>query len=510
MTSVLVLVVIVTQTNIVISLTKFPTSVRRKLLAITLYRDAYGDDSNFTQTQQHDVSVTTMESDKMQEERAIPNFIPSEDKQYRIDELKIKHELAAGTIMVMATSSPELCINCVSTFITDGDIGIGTIVGSTVFNVLVVTACCGFFAYSAIKVDVFLLSRDCFFYALSIVGLIVVIYDHQIVWHEAALMLAGYFIYLACKLLLKFLKSLELNVDSLFSFVSVMYSSDLMSKKMRLVAQNIKIQFLKVSGYAHNNFADELTEITPLFKRIESLDSHKYNYISCNSDVEVKLSEDDDKFNHHDECATSPWKLPKESNILIYIMRWPITFILWCSIPDCRIFGNFYILSFINCVAWILSLSYLIASMLTNVDSIMGMIFLGGCTSMPDAVYSIMAAMKGNADVGLSNAISANIYDILLCLGLPWSARTLIVPLISGQPSITLKSTGITYSAISLIATLAIFYILLSINRFKLDKKTGVICVVFYVLFLIFTFLLELDLPIPINFITIVSINGLI
>lgn len=128
-------------------------------------------------------------------------------------ELRISHELTAGTIMVMATSSPELCINCVSTFISEGEIGIGTIVGSTIFNVLIVTACCGLFATSAIKVDVSLLSRDCFFYALSIVGLITVIYDHHIMWHEAVLMVAGYFIYLAC----------EFSLPSLRNYLSLIF-----------------------------------------------------------------------------------------------------------------------------------------------------------------------------------------------------------------------------------------------------------------------------------------------
>lgn len=114
-------------------------------------------------------------------------------------ECKIKHERAAGTILVIATSSPELCISYVSAFITDGDIGIGTIVGSSVFNILAVTACCGLFAQSVIKVDVYLLSRDCIFYALSIIGLIAVIYDQLIMWYEAVLMITGYGVYLISK-----------------------------------------------------------------------------------------------------------------------------------------------------------------------------------------------------------------------------------------------------------------------------------------------------------------------
>lgn len=55
-------------------------------------------------------------------------------------------DVAGATFMAIATSCPELFINCVGTFVTEGDLGVGTIVGSAVFNVLAVPACCGLFA----------------------------------------------------------------------------------------------------------------------------------------------------------------------------------------------------------------------------------------------------------------------------------------------------------------------------------------------------------------------------
>lgn len=52
-------------------------------------------------------------------------------------------DICGATFMAGATSSPELFVNVIGTFITEGDIGIGTIVGSAVFNILAVAACCG-------------------------------------------------------------------------------------------------------------------------------------------------------------------------------------------------------------------------------------------------------------------------------------------------------------------------------------------------------------------------------
>lgn len=48
--------------------------------------------------------------------------------------------------MAVGTSSPELFVNLVGTFITKGDIGVGAIVGSAVFNILAVTGISGLVA----------------------------------------------------------------------------------------------------------------------------------------------------------------------------------------------------------------------------------------------------------------------------------------------------------------------------------------------------------------------------
>ena len=154
-----------------------------------------------------------------------------------------------------------------------------------------------------------------------------------------------------------------------------MYSSDIMSEKMKLIARKIKIQFSKVSSqlyYAEDYDDDKVTEITPLFMRDESIYNqyHKYRRDEENIKLDVeyeKLNEDDD-----DDCATNPWKLPRRSSLLLFILKWPITFILWCTIPDCRRYEKFFIVTFINCVAWILCLSYLIASMIANVGKFYG------------------------------------------------------------------------------------------------------------------------------------------
>lgn len=59
---------------------------------------------------------------------------------------------------------------------------------------------------------------------------------------------------------------------------------------------------------------------------------------------------------------------------------------------------------------------------------------------------------------------------------------------------ITLKSKGISYSIISLLTTLAALYFSLVMNKFKLDRKVGVSCLIFYLLFIVFAWLIDMNI----------------
>lgn len=110
--------------------------------------------------------------------------------------------------MAAAASSPELFINAVGTFLTKSDIGVGTIVGSAVFNILAVPACCGLFAGQVIFLDWWPVSRDSLMYAVSVISLIVVLQDGKIMWYEALALVLAYMIYIAGKYITIFFDSI--------------------------------------------------------------------------------------------------------------------------------------------------------------------------------------------------------------------------------------------------------------------------------------------------------------
>lgn len=107
---------------------------------------------------------------------------------------------------------------------------------------------------------------------------------------------------------------------------------------------------------------------------------------------------------------------------IMWIITWPIHLVFLFTIPDCDKpkFKKWFPLTFIMCIIWIGSLSYIVAWMITIIgtkndnivtstanfdpflgdtlkipDSVMGITFLAAGTSVPEAVSSVIVAKQG-------------------------------------------------------------------------------------------------------------------
>jgi K+-dependent Na+/Ca+ exchanger-like protein len=110
---------------------------------------------------------------------------------------KLPSNVAGASLMAMGSSSPELAIALFALFLGGGehsDVGIGTIVGSAVFNILVITG------VSAIarpaRVTWRVVVRDCVVYVASIGLLLLAFADGTISWLEAVAFLGLYSVYI--------------------------------------------------------------------------------------------------------------------------------------------------------------------------------------------------------------------------------------------------------------------------------------------------------------------------
>jgi len=121
-------------------------------------------------------------------------FVPS--LEVIIDKLKISEDVAGATFMAAGGSAPELFISFFGTFADlESNVGIGTIVGSAVFNVLFVIGMCAVFSKQVLKLTWWPLFRDCIFYSIAILLLIVFFLDEKIFWFEALILFIMYLLY---------------------------------------------------------------------------------------------------------------------------------------------------------------------------------------------------------------------------------------------------------------------------------------------------------------------------
>eukprot|EP00494_Astrolonche_serrata_P024796 UN25056 len=89
------------------------------------------------------------------------------------DNLQLTQDVAGATLMAAGGSAPELFTSLIGTF-QESEVGIGTITGSAVFNVLFVIAMCGIFSLDVLELTWWPLARDCSYYSISLAMVAVV------------------------------------------------------------------------------------------------------------------------------------------------------------------------------------------------------------------------------------------------------------------------------------------------------------------------------------------------
>jgi Ca2+/Na+ antiporter len=120
--------------------------------------------------------------------------------------LNLSKDVAGATLMAAAGSAPELFSSIIGTFLTKGDIGVGTIVGSGVFNILVLVGVCCLVAKSETSITSWTLIRDNVYYLFSIGVLLVVLHGEDITWYKSLCLVVLYGIYIV---IMKFNESLQ-------------------------------------------------------------------------------------------------------------------------------------------------------------------------------------------------------------------------------------------------------------------------------------------------------------
>lgn len=403
-------------------------------------------------------------------------FVPS--LEIICDTLQIQSDVAGATFMAAGSSAPELATAVIAVFIAKDDIGLGTVVGSAVYNVMFVISICALLAGMVVYLNWWPIVRDCAFYSLSIAALSVVIMDENVYWYEALGLVLFYLVYIV---IMYFNDRIEKWIVP-----KVKWCGQHMQKKKvepETIVLYDKLRDSNCNGTVSNGNGpqDDMTALTESDSE-DAGEGHTVKMVKYDGDNESVFAWPD-----------SWWKKS------LFVLAFPLKVVLYLSIPDCRRqrWRRWFVLTFVMCLVWLIVFSYIMVWMITIIgytvdipDTVMGLTFIAFGVSLPDVIASLIVVREGHGDMAVSNAIGSNVFDILICMGVPWLLKTIMK---NGEP-VEVYSQGLLYSSLTLLATVFLLLVITHLNRWRLTKKYGIVLFIIYIFFSILTSLYELNI----------------
>ena len=399
--------------------------------------------------------------------------------------LRMAKDVAGATFMAIGSSAPTLFIAVVSIFFTDnaGDVGLGTVVGSTIFNTLFIVAICAMAATTPLTVSTWPLMRDAFVYSLGTFTLVFTVRDRRVFWWEAIIFVFIYAFYIV-----------------------IMYFNRPLSKFFYRLTDSACQTYETVRDDLEQSSADFLAS-----PRNTEKQQREYHKLKTQRDLEKEklfqqqqqeedMSDDDTytaELEQFENKQQSPLRIPEGvANKITWLLGFPVFFLFYITIPPCckKRWAEWYLVTFSMSVLWMGLLSYVLVWMVCIIgytfdipDCIMGMTFLAAGSSIPDVMASVIVVRQGSADMAISNAIGSNVFD-MLCLGVPWLMKTAFIE--PGEP-VLIQSQSIMVSAMLLIGSIVFTVIAIHLNDWKLDFKLGIVFLLVYIVFIALATLIE-------------------
>jgi len=428
-------------------------------------------------------------------------FVPTLD--VIIEKFGISADVAGATFMAAGGSAPELFTSVIGVFIAVSDVGIGTIVGSAVFNVLFVIAACAFASAKALELTAWPLIRDTTFYSIALIVLVIFFGDDLIEWWEALILFLWYFAYVG---FMKFNESVEGKFLETFPSLKKVEEESAEGGNKQLRAgfkfnPNRKplLDLMKSKVETPGESGTELKGGVSV--GLEGL-KVKLQDAAPNEGETEKLNVKEEEKGDTEKGATGSAEDEEEyvdyirsgpeggigSKIMWYI-SFPLMSLMWITIPDPQDpkRKKFFPISFLISIVWIAVYSYFMVWWATMTgqtlgisDAVMGLTFLAAGTSVPDLITSVLVAKEGKGDMAVSSSIGSNLFDVTVGLPVPW----LLYTIINGK-AMEVNSVGMGCSIAMLFVMLIAVFISIIAFKWKMNKPMGGIMLLLYLVFVI-------------------------
>ncbi|XP_029027625.1 sodium/potassium/calcium exchanger 2-like isoform X7 [Betta splendens] len=442
------------------------------------------------------------------------------------EKLSISDDVAGATFMAAGGSAPELFTSIIGVFISHSNVGIGTIVGSAVFNILFVIGMCAIFSKEILNLTWWPLFRDVSFYILDLIMLIIFFLDNSISVWESISLLSAYATYV---IFMKFNSKVEGFVKDCMNKNQVVEvevqpkarprlqrggsSASLHNSLMRNSIFQLMIHTL--DPLSEGKFREKASILHKIAKKkCQVEDSEKANGVASCSDknlpnsssVEVEVpppmngtagqeGEAAEEEEEEDQPLSLSWPESCRKRFT-YLFIMPIVLPLWLTLPDVRKASSkkFFPITFLGAISWIAGFSYLmvwwahqVGETIGITEEIMGLTILAAGTSIPDLITSVIVARKGLGDMAVSSSVGSNIFDITVGLPFPW----LLWSLFRGLEPVTVSSNGLFCAIVLLFLMLLFVIISIAACKWRMSKLLGFIMFLLYFVFVVVSVMLE-------------------
>lgn len=460
--------------------------------------------------------------------------------------LELRPDVAGATFMAAGGSAPEFFTSLIGSTIVESDVGIGTIVGSAVFNVLFVIGCCAFVSPRPLELTWWPLARDSTFYTVDLIVLSAFFNDAKIHWWESLIL---FFLYVFYGVFMTYNERIEAHVyekgtaaidagKRITQRVSMAFGlSKTAPAKALSAAANEPVDDGRWASARSESAAppppvqkvvpdqsngvtvcidtvEEITEVkkiphrsssTPVTSAEKSKAAIAHNCEEVRPVDSTEPAEDEEEEEEESGPLTIEW--PKEGGFRAcasFFISLPILVALIYTVPDVRREGwaKFYPASFFMSILWIAGFTYLMVWFVTAIAHtlgvpvhILGLTVLAAGTSVPDLLTSAIVAKAGKGDMAVSSSIGSNIFDVTVGLPIPW----LLYSAINGGEAVTVTNKALKFSILVLLLMLMTTMLTIKCNNWVMTKSMGLSMFVLYLMFMLQSILVETLLPDGVN-----------
>jgi len=377
-----------------------------------------------------------------------------------VEKLNISEDVAGATIFSASSSGSKLVACVVATSMMSNELGVGVVVGSAVFDMLMIVGIVAFVGSTeqgTLPIWWYPMIRDAVFYVVAIAELFVVLLDSQVKWFEGLIMVCTFVLYwIYMKLNSRIIVSLGLVGEEDIT-------DDTPTREIVISVDGPEIT-IREEDEEPTAGADVTLERTMEVPGAKMLEDGTVGMGSTGGTMRSAGG-----FSAKDSTIASTISDGPS------LVRDPLTLFWECVMPDadnhCWLLCLFSTVSIVLCSYLMVDATNRLGCVMRVPSVVMGLLFLAVGTSIPTAVETVEVTKRGDGGLAVANIFTSSILDTLLGLGVPWTIRAAAGKKVEFQETLD----GLLWDTVVLLGVLVAVVATLLCKRWSLTRRMGMV-----------------------------------